>query len=329
MNNIYQIFAIPMMIIIYHLSSYSQINNPNEDPFLYYRFLPFYEKFKNDSDNAALFKRNKVKSVSEYRKSSVYGKYEKEICWEKKEYNRDGFLVKITNPDIKVFRGPTSIDYEDNRIDSTTYSYNKENNSITYICWVRKYPEKTNYFFNELGNLYYVEEFKGSNLKSKDIINYDLVHNRIITIDTNQYFKINGSIFIIADNRISKILDYDDKDTVISEIYKYSKNKLTINKFENGTLTCVTTRYYNVKGELVKEIREIGDKDIIVEEYFYRNNNIKSISYKRDIESSFYIFKSVSKSILYLNNSKLPIYEVTNWHGNFDYHTQFQYEYYE
>ncbi len=316
------------MIIIYHLSSYSQLKSPNEDPFLYYKFLPYYEGFKADSDNAAIYKRNKVKSVSEYRKKYSNGKYEKEFCWEKREYNKDGFLTKITIPGIKVYRGPTSINNEDNRIDSTTYNYNKENNTITYICWIRKHPEKTIYYFNEIGNLLYVEEFKDSNLVSNVIINYDLKHNKIATVDTNQYFRINGRIYLIVNSRISKIYAYNNKDTVISEIYEYADNKLTIKEFEHGTLTWVTTKYFNDNGTLIKEIREIEDKDIIVEEYFYRKNYIKFISFKREKESSFSIFKSNSKSILYLNKSNLPILELTNWPGIFDYQTQFQYEFY-
>lgn len=270
-----------------------------------------------------------MKSVSCFVQDYRYGKYDKGIITEKREYNRDGFLVKITNPDIKAFRGPTSIDNEDNRIDSTTYSYNKENNSITYNCWVRKYPETRIYKFDSLGRLFYIEDIRDNAIYSNEIINYDLDNNRIVTIDTNKYYKINGKIFTISNNRISKILDYDDKDTVISETYEYGDNKLTVKEFANDYEDRTITRYYNDNGKLVKEIREIGDRDIIVEEYFYGKDFIKNNSYEREIESSFSIFNKVSKSILYLSSSNLPILEVKNWWGIFYYKTQFQYEYYE
>lgn len=318
------------MIFICHINSYAQIKSPNKDLFSYFKFLPYNDKFTNDTNDAIIFKRNKVKSVSYFVQDYKYGKYDKGIISEKREYNRDGFLVKITNPGIRVYRGPGfSIGSEDSRIDSTTYKYLKENSSITYNCWVRKYPETTNYKFDSLGRLFYIEDIKDSAIFSNEIINYDLENNRIVTIDTNHYYKINGKIFIISNNRISKILDYDDKDTVISETYEYGDNKLTIKEFANDYEDRTITRYYNVYGKLIKEVREIDDKDVIVEEYFYGKDYIKNISYKREIESSFSIFNKVSKSILYLSSSNLPILEVKNWWGIFDYQTEFQYEYYE
>ncbi|HAY33415.1 MAG TPA: hypothetical protein DCY06_04705 [Bacteroidetes bacterium] len=316
-------------IIYYQFSSYSQINSSNEDPFLYYKFLPYYEKFKNDSNNAAILKRNKVKSVSEYRKSRAYGKYEKEICWEKKEYNRDGFLVKITNPHIIVYRGPASLDDEDKRIDSTTYSYNKENNSITYSCWVRKYPEKTNYYFNDSGKLLYVEEYEDSILESNKVINYDLENNRIITIETNEYYKINGSIFIIADNRISKILDYDHKDTSISEIYEYADSKLTIKEYDNDLEDRITTRYYNTYGKLIKEIREFNDENVSVEEYVYGSDCLKIISFDRELDSFYSILKPQSKIITYFDENGIAKTQIEKWHNNRPDIIKYIYEYYE
>lgn len=329
MKNLYHILIFSQLIFICHFNSYAQIKSPNKDLFSYFKFLPHYYKFINDTNDAIIFKRNKVKSVSYFVQDYRYGKYDKGIIYEKREYNRDGFLVKITNPGIRIYRGQFSIGSEDGRIDSTTYKYLKENSSITYNCWVRKYPETTNYKFDSLGRLFYIEDIQDSAIFSNEIINYDLENNRIFTIDTNQYHKISGKIFIISNNRISKILDYDDKDTVILETYQYGDNKLTVKEFANDYEDRTITRYYNDNGKLVKEIREIEDKDIIVEEYFYGKDFIKSISYKREIESSFSIFNKVSKSIIYLNSSNLPILEMKNWWGIFYYRTQFQYEYYE
>ena len=318
-----------LTIIPFFDNIYSQSIIQLDTSFSYYKFLPYYERFKNDSIEAEIFKRNKVKSVTYFSKNFKYGKYDEGIITEKREYNRDGFLVKITNPDIKIYRGPTSLDNEHNRIDSTTYNYDTLNNTITYKCWVRKNPETTKYKFDTYGRLLFVEEIKDSLIESNLVINYDLENNKIITIDTNQYHKINGHIFIISNHRISKILSYNDKDTVTSEIYQYKNDKLTIKEFANDYEDRIVTRYYNGNGKLVKEIREIDDKDIIVEEYFYGKDFIKNISYKREIKSTFSIFNKVSKSILYLSSSNLPILEVTNWWGIFYYKTQFQYEYYE
>ena len=330
MKNLYHILIFSQLIFICHINSYAQIKSPNKDLFSYFKFLPYNDKFINDTNDAIIFKRNKVKSVSYFVQEYRYGKYDKGIIAEKREYNRDGFLVKITNPEIRIYRGPMfSTGSEDGRIDSTTYKYSKEACSITYNCWVRKYPETTNYVFDSLGRLFYIEDIKDSAIFSNEIINYDLENNRIITIDTNHNYKINGKIFIISNNRISKILCYDDKDTVTSEIYQYENNKLTIKEFANVYEDRIITRYYNANGKLVKEIREIGDRDIIVEEYFYGKDFIKNNSYEREIESSFSIFNKVSKSIIYLNSSNLPILEMKNWWGIFYYRTQFQYEYYE
>jgi len=330
MKNLYHILIFTQLIFICHINSYAQINSPNKDHFSYFKFLPYYVNFINDTNDAIIFRRNKVKSVSYFVQDYRYGKYDKGIITEKREYNRDGFLVKITNPGIRIYRGPGfSIGSEDSRIDSTTYKYLKENSSITYNCWVRKYPETTNYKFDSLGRLLYIEDIKDSAIFSNETINYDLENNRIITIDTNQHHKINGKIFIISNNRISKILDYDDKDTVTSETYEYGNYKLTIKEFRNDYEDKIITRYYNDNGKLIKEIREIDDRDVIVEECSYGKDFIKNISYKREIESSFSIFNNVSKSTIYLNNSNLPILEVKNWWGIFDYQTQFQYEYYE
>lgn len=328
MRKLYQILAFTILIIFVNIYSYSQSKKEIENPFLYYKFLPYYDGFKNDSDLAKKYKKNKIKSVSEFRKNFISGKQDKEVFWEKREYNGDGFLVKITNPDIKIYRGPTSFDDEHNRIDSTTYNYDTLNNTITYKCWVRKNPETTIYKFDELGRLIYIEVKRDSVTNSIQIIKYDIEKSRVFTVNSNEYYKEFGSIYIIENNRITKTLNYNNKDTATSEIYFYINNWLTIKEYENDYQLRTITRYYN-NGKFYKEIREIDDEDIIVEEYFYEKDYIKNISYKREIESSYSLFTKVSKTILYLNENKLPVRERTKWQGFSEYEIRFQYEYYD
>lgn len=318
------LFISPFFYNIYP-QSYTQF----DVSFSYYKFLPYFERFKSDSVEAILYKANKIKSVSVSAQTYRYGNYEKSIVSEKSEFDREGFLIKKTNPGIQVYINGYISANEDNRLDSTTYLYDKKNNKVLEFYCIRKYPETTIWQFDTLGRINYVEKKRDSIIIWNKIINYDLVNNQIVTIDTNEFYRINGKIYEIYDNKVSRVLDYGNKDTVPSEIYTYGKDKLTIKEYENGNIHRITTRYFNPKGRLIKEIREISDKDVVVEEFIYGINYIKYYSYKREIESYFSIFKSISQSISYFHENGLPEMKLSKW-WNFGYVKQeYIYEYYE
>lgn len=287
--------------------------------------LPYYERFYNDTIEAKLFKKNRIKSISDFRQNLIYNKPGKGTWWEKREYNVEGFLSKKTNLEIIVYSGRISDDF---RLDSITYSYDSINKQIIETDHIRKYPECTIFSFDSNGRIVLVESNSNGQVKNNEIFIYNLEDNTIIEIDTNKYHRINGNIYKVLDNKIIQVYNYYGKDTTLYKSIEYSKNEITVYKYLPKNNKQKSTRYFDSEGRILKEFRE-SENYLIAEEYTYGNNYVKEISYRRDIESNFSIFYPVFFSITYLKENGLPDYRIDRSQYHSYTFIRYFYEYYE
>lgn len=305
---------------------YSQSSIQTDTTFSYYRFLPYYERFKNDSIEAEIFKRNKVKSVIDYKKSFRYGKYDKGLNWERRELDIEGFTIKLTNPDIIVSRSGRLND--SSFIDSTTFLYDNENRKIKEIVHLRNSPEENIFSFDSNGFLIAVDNFSNNVLTDKENYEYDFRNNKIIINNSDDSEEVSGFIYELERKKIKNILYFDEDDATLYKTMIYRKNMIIINTILPSTTFYRTSKSYNKKGQLVKEIREREDS-FVIEEYSYGSNWIKNVFYIREFESNYSIFKPMYFRLIYLNENGLPISQIERWWNySFDKIT-FIYEYYE
>ncbi len=305
---------------------YSQSIIQADTSFNYYKFLPYAERFRNDSIEAEVFRNNKVKSISDYKKSFRYGIYDKGLIWERREFNTEGLTIKITNPDIIVSRSGRLSD--SSFIDSTTFLYVNENRKIKEFVHLRNSPVENVFSFDSNGLLISVENFNENVLTDKETYEYDFRNNKIIINNSDDSEDVSGYIYELDRNRIKKILYFDEKDTTLHKTMSYRNNMIFINTISPSSTLYRTSKSYNKKGQLVKEIREREDS-FVVEEYIYGSNWIKNVFYIREIESNYSIFKPMYFSVTYLHENGLPISQIERWWNyGFD-KIKFIYEYYK
>lgn len=149
---------------------------------LYYHTL---EQFKDDSIQAILYKKNKVKSVSKSNTSFYYKNYgDHKTLYEKIEIDTNGNEVKVWIPDTNLimYRGGRGRLSENDRIDSTTYHYNSQNKRIKEIIHIRSGDETKEYFYGKDGHLISILDETYNDHFWKWIFEYDHLNHRIIEI---------------------------------------------------------------------------------------------------------------------------------------------------